>query len=111
MGGDDTEKETAEPGLPITLHDFYKSTQDHLIATTERCLDFDRKDLAARLDDVLLRQRFWEDDIHLDDGALSDLEANDRLASSIIRRYLDDISYLLHEIDNILVEPLGYVSF
>ena len=95
----------------ITLHDFHKSTQAHLIRTTRRSLDLGKKDLAGRLDDVLLRQRFWEDDIHFDDGALSDLEANDELASSIIRRYLDDISYLLHEIDKILVKPLGYVSF
>lgn len=111
MGEDNTKVEAAEPGSLITLDSFYKSTQHHLITTTKRSLDFDKKDLAGRLDDVLLRQRFWEDDIHLDDGALSDLEANDRLASSIIRRYLDDISYLLHEIDKTLVEPVEYVSF
>ena len=110
MGEDNTEKEAAEPGCPITLHDFYKSTQDHLIKTTERSLNLDRKDLAGRLDDVLLRQRFWEDDINLDDGGLSDLDTYDELASSIIRRYLSDISHLLHEIDSILDEPLGYVS-
>ena len=111
MGEDDTEAETTEPESLITLHDFYKSTQDHLIATTERSLDLDRKDLAEKLDDVLLRQRFWEEDIQLEEGALSDLEANDAVASSIIRRYLDEILCLLHEFDEMLATPLRYVSF
>ena len=111
MGEDDKEVEPAEPESLITLHDFYKSTQDHLIKTTERSLDLDRKDLAEKLDDVLLRQRFWEDDIQLEEGALSDLEANDAVASSIIRRYLDEILRLLHDFDDMLSIPLRYVSF
>ena len=111
MGEDNTEVEPTEPGSLITLHDFHKSTQDHLITTTERSLDLDRKDLAEKLDDVLLRQRFWEDDIQLVEGALSDLEANDAVASSIIRRYLGEILRLLHNSDEMLSIPLMYVSF
>ena len=111
MGEDDTKVEPGEPESLITLHDLYKSAQDYLIRTTEKSLDMDRKDLAGRLDDVLLRQRFWEDDIQLEEGALSSLEANDIVASSIIRRYLDDILHLLHDIDRILSLSPRYVSF
>ena len=75
----------------ITLHDLYGSVQDQLRQTVERSLDVGHQSLAGRLDDVLIRQRFWEYDIHLKDGALSDLEASDTVASSIIRRYLNEI--------------------
>ena len=109
MGEDDTQVEPAEPESLLTLHVFYKSTQNHLITTTERSLDLDKKDLAGKLDDVLLRQRFWEDDIQLEDGALSDLEANDAVASSIIRRYLYETLHLLHDIDRVLGVSSRYV--
>ena len=65
----------------------------------ERSLDVGNQSLAERLDDVLIRQRFWEYDIHLQDGALSDLEASDTVASSIIRRYLDDMERSLVEMN------------
>ena len=65
----------------------------------ERSLDFGNQSIARRLDDVLIRQRFWEYDIHLDDGALSDLEASDTVAASIIRRYLDEIEGSLAEMN------------
>ena len=111
MGEDDTKVEPGEPESLITLHDLYKSAQDYLIRTTERSLDLGRKDLAGNLDDVLLRQRFWEDDIQLEEGALSGLEANDVVASSIIRRYLDEILHLLHDIDRVLSVSSRYVLF
>ena len=81
-----------------TLRDLYKSIQDQLGLTIERSLNLGDKSLAGRLDDVLLRQKFWEEDIRMEDGALSDLEANDASASSIIRLYLNEIHLLLHDI-------------
>ena len=98
MAGNDSTVDTAEPGS-ITLCEFYKSIQDQLVLTIERSLNLGKKSLAGRLDDVLLRQRFWEEDIGLEDGALSDLEANDAVASSIIWRYLDEIRLLLRDIN------------
>ncbi|CAF9938384.1 hypothetical protein IMSHALPRED_000777 [Imshaugia aleurites] len=94
----------------ITLSDLYKSAQDQLVLTIERSLDLGKEDIAVRLDDVLLRQRFWEEDIRLEDGALSNLEVNDALASSIIRRYLEDILHSLHGINDTLSGSLRYVS-
>ena len=88
---------TAEVGS-ITLYELYRSVQDQLRQTMERSLDNGDRSLAGRLDDVLIQQRFWECDIHLKDGALSDLEASDTMASSIIRRYLDEIESLLSKI-------------
>ena len=87
------------PAASTSLHDLYKSTQDQLIQVTGRSLDLEKEELARQLDDVLLRQRFWEEDIDLDGGALSDLETSDALASAIIRRYLDEIRRLLHVIN------------
>ena len=110
MDGDETDVEPAQPDSFVTLHELYKSTQDHLIATIERSLDSDRKELAGKLDDVLLRQRFWEDDIQFEDGALSRLDAYDAVASFIIRHYLDEISRLLYAIVSILSEQSRCVS-
>ena len=98
MAGNGTTVDTAEPGS-ITLRQLYRSIQDQLALTIERSLALGKKSLAGRLDDVLLRQRFWEEDIRLEDGALSDLEANDAVASSIIRRHLDEIRLLLRDIN------------
>lgn len=109
MAGDGRDVDPAEP-RSTTLRELYQSTQDQLVLLIERSLDLDRKDLAGRLDDILLRQRFWEDDIRLGDGALSNLEANDALASSIIRRYLDEIRHLLDEINGAFSVPFTYVS-
>lgn len=109
MVGDGRDEDPAEP-RSTTLREFYQSIQDQLVLLIERSLDLDRKDLAGLLDDILLRQRFWEDDIRLGDGALSNLEANDALASSIIRRYLDEIRHLLYEISRDFSVPFTYVS-
>lgn len=98
MAGNESTGDTAEPGS-ITLRQFYRSIQDQLVLTIERSLNLGKKSLAGRLDDVLLRQRFWEEDIGLEDGALSDLEANDAVASSIIWRYLDEFRLLLGDIN------------
>ncbi len=100
--------DSADPAS-ITLQELYKSTQDQLVLTIEKSLDSGKKDLAGRLDDVLLRQRFWAEDIHLEDGALSDLEANDALASSIIHRYLDEIRHLLNGISKAMSRSSEYV--
>lgn len=81
-----------------TLRELYNSVQVQLELAIERSLDLGKKDIAGRLDDILLRQRFWEEDIRLEDGALADLEANDVVASSIIRRYLYEILHLLHDV-------------
>ena len=88
----------------IPLWDLYKSIQDQLRLTLERCLDMGKQSLAGRLDDILLRQTLWEEDIHLKDGALSHLEASDTFASSTIRLYLDDIRLLLHDINGAISE-------
>ena len=90
MAGKSTSTLTVEVGS-ITLHELYGSLQDSLRQTMERSLDVGNQSLAERLDDVLIRQRFWEYDIHLKDGALSDLEASDTVGSSKIRRYLNDM--------------------
>ena len=110
MAGDDIDMDPVELGS-IPLHDLYKTTQDQLLSIIERSLDQNKKDLAGQLDDILLRQRFWEDDIRLDDGALSNLEANDALASSIIRHYLDEIRHLLEDIlsEYVFLISIGYI--
>ncbi len=106
--GDDTHVDPSKPPS-ITLQELYKSIQDQLVLTIERSLNLGKKHLAGRLDDVLLRQRFWEEDIRLEDGALSDLEANDALASFIIRRYLDEIRHLLSCISEAISGSLARV--
>lgn len=95
----------------IPLRELYRSIQDQLVLTIEKSLDLGKESLAGRLDDILLRQRFWEEDIHLEKGALSDLEANDVLASSIIRLYFDDIRLLLQDISGTISESDRYVPF
>ena len=110
MAGNESTGNTAEPGS-ITLPEFYSSVQDQLVRTIERSLDLGKKSLAERLDDVLLRQRFWEEDIGLEDGALSSLEANDAVASSIISRYLDEIRFLLRDINASFAGPTRYLLF
>ena len=92
---------TPEVGL-FKLPKLYTFTQDRLRSTMEKSLDSGRVYLAERLDDVLMRQSFWEDDIHVEDGALIDLEAYDVVASSIIRGFLDEIIGHLDEIDSSL---------
>lgn len=109
MAGNISTVSTAEPDS-TALRQLYTSIQDQLEATIEKCLDLDKTSVAGRLDDVLLRQRFWEEDIRLEDGALSDLEANDALASSIIRRYLNEIQHLLYDIDGIVSGSSRYVQ-
>lgn len=111
MGGDDTEIETAEPGTLTTLHDLYRSAHDHLKTTTEKSMDSDRKELAGKLDDALLRQMFWEDELQFEEGALLRLEANDAVAPSIIRRYLDEILRLLDDVKSILSEQSRWFLF
>ncbi len=108
MDKNDTNLDSAEP-RSITLRDLYTSVQDQLVLTIEKSLDLGKEDLARRLDDVLLRQRFWEADIHMEDGALSDLEANDALAASIIGHYIYDIRRLLHNINEIISGSSKYV--
>ncbi|KAL9064696.1 MAG: hypothetical protein Q9161_008704 [Pseudevernia consocians] len=97
MAENDIDADTAGREL-LTLRDLYMSIQDQLGLNIERSLNLGDKSLAGRFDDVLLRQKFWEEDIRMEDGALSDLEANDASASSIIRLYLDEIFFLLHDI-------------
>ncbi|KAM0798780.1 hypothetical protein BDR22DRAFT_352539 [Usnea florida] len=101
MSGSTAAGDTPEVGLTKLL-ELYISTQDRLRSTMGNCLDSGEVHLAERLDDVLMRQGFWEDDIHVEDGALVDLEAYDRVASSIIRGVLDEINGHLDEIDNSL---------
>ncbi|KAL9136562.1 MAG: hypothetical protein Q9175_002238 [Cornicularia normoerica] len=101
MAENDTNVVTEDPGS-IPLRELYRSIQDQLVLTIEKSLDLGKESLAGRLDDILLRQRFWEEDIHLEKGALSDLEANDVLASSIIRLYFDDIRDLLRDINGMI---------
>ena len=104
-----TNVDLAEPES-TTLQELYKATQDQLVLTIERSLDSGKKDLAGRLDDVLLRQKFWEEDIRLEDGALPDLEANDTLASSIIRYYLDEIRHQLQDVIRAISSSSEYVQ-
>lgn len=89
MAGNDTNVDTAELEL-LPLQDLYGSIQDHLRWTIEEFSILGRRTLAGHIDDVLLRQKLWEVDICLQDGALSDLEASDVLAFSIIRLSLDE---------------------
>ena len=98
MAEKSTSTHTVELGS-ITLHELYESIQGQLRQTMERSLDIGNQSLAERLDDVLIRQRFWEYDIHLEDGALSGLETSDTVASSIIRRYLNEIERSLAEMN------------
>ena len=99
MSGGNAAVDTPEVGL-IKLPKLYTSTQDRLRSTMQNSLRSGKVYLAERLDDVLMRQGFWEYDIHVEDGALVDLEAYDRVASSIIRGFLDEINGHLDEIDN-----------
>ena len=101
MSGGNAAVDTPEVGL-INLPELYISTQGRLRSTLENGLNSGKVHLAERLDDVLMRQGFWEDDIHVDDGALVDLEAYDTVASFIIRGFLDEINGHLDEIDNSL---------
>lgn len=98
MSRDDEDVDIAEP-RSMTLHNLYRSTQGQLVQAIEKCLDLGKKNLAARLDGVLLRQRFWEEDIGMGDGTLSNLEAKAEFASSIIRHYLDRMVLLLSDIN------------
>ena len=98
MAGQSTNIRTEDVNS-ITLHQLYGSIQDQLRQTIVRSLDIGNQTLAGQLDDVLIRQKFWEYDIHLKDGALSDLEASDTVASSVIRRYLVEIGSLLSKVD------------
>ena len=104
MAHNDKSVDTAELGL-LSLQDIYKTVQDQLTSTIQRSLDMGRTSLAERLDDVLLRQRFWEVDIHFEDGALSDLAASDKLASSIVRDCLNEIRLSLHHINENIDDP------
>ncbi len=108
MDKKDTNLDSADP-RPITLRELYRSVQDQLVLTIEKSLDLGKVDLARRLGGVLFRQRLWEMDISMEDGALSDLEANDALAASIIRNCLDDIRRLLHNINEIISGSSRYV--
>ena len=99
MSGGKAAVDTPEVGM-IKLPELYISTQERLRSTMENSLDSGKVHLAERLDDVLMRQGFWEDDIHIEDGALVDLEAYDAVASSIIRGFLDEINGHLDEIGN-----------
>ena len=99
------------PGVDmIKLPELYSSTQDRLRSTMKNSLDSGKVYLAERLDDILMRQGFWEDEIHVEDGALLDLEAYDAVASSIIRGFFDEINGHLDEIDNSLLATNRTVS-
>ena len=89
------------------LHECFFLIQTHLsahltsIQTTSSPLGHEGHDIDIHgyIDDVLLRQKLWAEDININGGVLRKVEAKDKFASSVIRLYLNDIVSLLSEID------------
>lgn len=73
----------------------YRLVQGQLVLLIDRTSSSSDNTIARTVDDVLLRQAHWAEDIRLENGALERMEANDEQATSVIRLFLSDILNLL----------------
>jgi len=73
----------------------YRLVQGQLILLLEKTSDQDNKVTATIVDDIVLRQRFWAEDIGLENGALKDLEVSNQQAACVMRLYLSDFLNVL----------------
>ena len=79
----------------------YRLVQGQLILLLERTSNI--KWIASTVDDMVLRQKLWAEDISLEDGALRDLETRAGEGAKVMRLYLGDIlKVLLVDVDALL---------
>ncbi|KAL9035181.1 MAG: hypothetical protein Q9214_006705 [Letrouitia sp. 1 TL-2023] len=73
----------------------YRLVRGQLVLLIDRTSSSGDNTIARIVDDILLRQAHWAEDIKLENGALERMEASDEQATSVVRLVISDILNLL----------------
>ena len=77
------------------LQTLFRLMQGQLVLLLENTSEFDDKSIVSSIDDILLRQAFWKEDVDLENGALQRLEATSSEAAEVLRLHIIDILRVL----------------